>query len=56
MACRIVFTPEARDELNRLYAYIAMAADTDIASRFVDGIIDHIATLKEGIPQARDAP
>jgi toxin ParE1/3/4 len=47
MACRIVFTPEARDELNRLYAYIAMAADTDIASRFVDGIIDHIATLKE---------
>jgi toxin ParE1/3/4 len=47
MACRIVFTPEARDELNRLYTYIAMAADTDIASRFVDGIIDHIATLKE---------
>jgi toxin ParE1/3/4 len=47
MAYRIVFTPEARDELNRLYAYIAMAADTDIASRFVDGIIDHIATLKE---------
>jgi toxin ParE1/3/4 len=47
MACRIVFTPEARDELNRLYAYIAMAADTDIASRFVDSIIDHIATLKE---------
>jgi plasmid stabilization system protein ParE len=47
MAYRIVFTPEARDELDQLYAYIAAAADVDIASRFVDGIIDHIATLKE---------
>ena len=47
MAYRIVFTPEARDELDQLYAYIVAAADVDIASRFVDGIIDHIATLKE---------
>ena len=44
---RIVFTPEARDQLDRLYAYIAAASDVDIASRFVDGVIDHIATLKE---------
>jgi len=47
MVYRIVFTPEARDELDQLYAYIAAAADVDIASRFVDGIIDHIAILKE---------
>ena len=44
---RIVFTPEARDQLDELYAYIAMAADADIASRFANGIIDHIATLSE---------
>lgn len=47
MSYRIVFTPEARDQLDRLHAYIATAADADIASRFVDGIIDHIATLHE---------
>ena len=47
MSYRIVFTPEARDQLDRLHAYIATAADVDIASRFVNGIIDHIATLQE---------
>ena len=44
---RIVFTPEARDQLDALHAYISAAADTGIASRFVDGIIDHIATLRD---------
>lgn len=47
MSYRIVFTPEARDQLDRLHAYIATAADMDIASQFVNGIIDHIATLQE---------
>ncbi|HKR18031.1 type II toxin-antitoxin system RelE/ParE family toxin [Rhizorhapis sp.] len=47
MSYRIVFTPEARDQLERLHAYIADAADVAIASRFVNGIIDHIATLQE---------
>lgn len=44
---RIVFTPEARDEIDELHSYIAMAADAETASRFTDGIIDHIATLSE---------
>lgn len=44
---RIVFTPEARDQLDRLYAYVAAAANADIASSFVDGIIDHIAGLAD---------
>lgn len=43
---RIVVTPEARDKLGDLHSYIA-AADTETASRFTDGIIDHIATLSE---------
>jgi plasmid stabilization system protein ParE len=45
MAYRIVFTPEARDQLDRLHSYIALAAGTEIASRFADGILDHIAKL-----------
>lgn len=56
MPHRIVVTPEARDQLDQLYRFIASAAgDTDIALRFVDGIIDHIATLadfpKRGSPR-----
>lgn len=47
MAYRIVFTPEARDQLDHLHNYIASAADAEIAMRFADGILDHIATLSE---------
>jgi plasmid stabilization system protein ParE len=47
MAYRIVFTPEARDQLGHLHSYIASAADAEIASRFANGILDHIATLNE---------
>lgn len=47
MSYRIVFTPEARDQLDGLHAYILAAADAEIASRFTDGIIDHIADLSE---------
>lgn len=45
MTYSIIFTPEARDQLENLYAYIATAADEDIAARFVNGILDHAATL-----------
>ncbi|QJU58857.1 type II toxin-antitoxin system RelE/ParE family toxin [Sphingomonas sp. AP4-R1] len=55
MSHRVVFTREARDELNSLHAYIAALADPETASRFVDGIIDHAATLsafpKRGTPR-----
>ena len=44
---RIVFTPEARDQLDSLHAYISTAADAETASRFVDGIIDRIAKLTD---------
>lgn len=47
MAYRIVFTPEARDQLGHLHSYIASAADAEIAMRFADGILHHIATLSE---------
>ena len=47
MSYRIVFTPEARDQFDDLHAYISAAADAETASRFTDGIIDHIAGLSE---------
>ena len=47
MAYRIVFTPEARDQLDALHSYISSAAGAEIASRFVNGIIDHAETLSE---------
>lgn len=47
MAYRIVFTPEARDQLDHLHSYIGSAVDAEIATRFADGILDHIATLSE---------
>lgn len=42
---RIVFTPEARDQLVHLHNHIATAADHDTASGFVNGILDHVAAL-----------
>lgn len=48
MPHRIVVTPEARDQIDQLYRYIASAAhDADTALRFVDRLLDHIATLAE---------
>lgn len=44
---RIVVTPEARDQLDDLHAYISAAADPDTATGFTDAIIDHIAKLSE---------
>jgi toxin ParE1/3/4 len=44
---RVVFTPEARDQLDALHAYIASVADADTATRFVGGIIDHAETLRD---------
>ena len=47
MNYRVVFTPEARDQLNDLHGYLSAAADAETASRFTDGILDHIAGLSE---------
>lgn len=52
---RIVFTSEARDQLDYLHGYLSAEADSETASRFVDGIIDYIAGLtafpKRGTPR-----
>ena len=43
---RIIFAPEARDQLGQLHAYISTAASAETASGFVNGLIDHIAGLE----------
>jgi toxin ParE1/3/4 len=53
---RIVIAPEARDDLESLYDYIAGAASPAIALRFTDGILDRLALLADrpGIGAPRD--
>lgn len=47
MTYRIVVTPEARDRLDAIYDYVAGAATPEIAIRFIEGLIDHLATLSD---------
>jgi plasmid stabilization system protein ParE len=46
-AYRIVFTPEARDQLDHLHRYISSATDAETAAKFVNGILDRVTGLSE---------
>lgn len=46
MAYRVIFTPEAEEQLAGLYRYISMAASPDIAAEFVDGIVSYCESLR----------
>lgn len=46
MAYRIVFTPEARDQLLSIHRYIAAEASADRASAFVTAIVDYCESLR----------
>lgn len=39
MSHRVVFSPEAQEELAGLYRYIAQAASPDIAARYTEAIV-----------------
>ena len=41
MSFRVVFTPEAEDELAALCGYIAAEASPDIALRYTDAIVSY---------------
>ena len=45
MKFRVVFAPEAEEQLAGLYRYIAAAATTDIADRFTATIVDFCESL-----------
>lgn len=46
MTFRVVFSPEAEDQLADLYHYIAGVASPDIAERYVNAIIGYCETLE----------
>ena len=45
MSYRVVFTPEAEEQLAALYGYIAVAASPDIAARYTEAIVSYCESL-----------
>ncbi|HML81412.1 MAG: type II toxin-antitoxin system RelE/ParE family toxin [Betaproteobacteria bacterium] len=45
MRYRVVFTPEAEEQLAALYGYIAAAASPDIAARYTEAIVSYCESL-----------
>jgi plasmid stabilization system protein ParE len=55
MTFRVVFSPEAEEQLAALYRYIATAASPDIAARYTEAIVNYCETLRtfpqRGVPR-----
>lgn len=45
MKYRVVFSPEAADQLAALYRYIEAASSSEIAARYTDAIVSHCESL-----------
>lgn len=46
MNYRVVFSPEAEEQLAALYNYIAAAASSDIAARYTEAIVSYCESLR----------
>jgi plasmid stabilization system protein ParE len=46
MSFRVVFTPEAEEQLLNLYRFIAEAASPDIAARYTNAIVNYCESLR----------
>jgi len=46
MSCRVVFSPEAQEQLAELFHYIAEAASPDIAARYTEAIVSYCESLR----------
>lgn len=46
MTYRIVFSPEAEEQLAALYRYIAAAASPDVAARYTEAIVAYCESLQ----------
>lgn len=46
MSYRVVFSPEAQEQLMALYRYIAEAASPDIAARYTEAIVNYCESLR----------
>lgn len=55
MTYRVVFSPEAEEQLTVLYRYIAAAASPDIAARYTETVVSYCERLrtfpKRGTPR-----
>lgn len=45
MTYRVIFAPEAEDQLDEMYRYIADAATAEIADRYIGQVIDYCEGL-----------
>ena len=46
MSCRVIFTPEAEEQLTALYRYTAEATSPDIAARYTEAIVSYCESLR----------
>lgn len=46
MIYRVIFSPEAEEQLAALYRYIAAAASPDIAARYTEAIVTYCESLQ----------
>lgn len=46
MNYRVVFSPEAEEQLVALYGYIAAAASPDVAARYTEAIVNYCESLR----------
>ncbi len=46
MSFRVVFSPEAQEQLVELYRYIAAAASSEVARRYTDAIVTYCESLR----------
>ncbi len=46
MSYRVVFSPEAEQQLTALHRYIAAAASPDIAARYTEAIVSYCESLR----------
>ena len=46
MKSRVVFSPQALEQLTELYRYIAEAASPDVAARYTESIVSYCESLR----------
>lgn len=46
MNYRVVFSPEAEEQLAELYTYVAIAASPNIAARYTEAIVSYCESLR----------
>ena len=55
MTRRVILSPEAEAQLDRLYRYIAQDASLGIATRYIDAVLERIERLAD-FPERGTAP